>query len=115
MRRSNIVVILGFLFAFAAGFAVSGLLAGRQRTAGPLPRMPTDGWPELDSSHVVALAKAAYFSEFYGVEQVRVDSVRRGQRMSWFVGLSPDPPSMGGSAEVRVSDAGGACVIGFTQ
>ena len=115
MRRSNIVVILGFLFAFAAGFAVSGLLASRQRTAGPLPRMPPNGWPELDSSRIVTLAKAAYFSEFYGVEQVSVDSVRRGQRMSWYVSLSPDPPMMGGSAEVRVSDSGGACIIGFTQ
>ena len=115
IRRSNIVVVLSLLFAFAAGFTIRGWLTGRQQTAGPLPRIPADGWPELDSARAVALAKAAYFSEFHGWEQLRVDSVRRGPRMSWYVGLSPDPISLGGGSEVRVSDAGGACVMSFTQ
>lgn len=113
MPHSRFALAIGSVLAFVAGYATHAFSRSADEPR-PLPPASRAGWPELDSARVVRLARAAYHSEFMGGGELAVDSLRRN-RLGYRVALSPVPLSVGGSARVRVSNAGGACVLDVQQ
>jgi hypothetical protein len=109
------MLFLAFLAGAGAHYAALRTDVVGQSDPGLLPPLdPEKGWPPLDSARVVAIAKAAYKSEFYNVDSLVIDSLHYG-RVGHTLWLSEELQGLGGAARIRVSNAGGACVLDFDQ
>lgn len=106
------MLLLAFLAGAGAHYAAANFSAYGQVGVGPAPPQPRGKWPALDSADVVGLARAAFYAELgkYGPLEVREFS--RGH-LGYNVTLQDTQADLDGGAEVRVSKAGSACVVGL--